>query len=180
MHRWNCKWAMLSHKPLLSETTSDKNMNLDYWLMWLSLLLLTVCSLPVALGKVFALNCVSPHNNPERCCRALYLSLSVLAHLHIQNQCLIFSQQSSQSYLTDISINIWLPFPHTIISNVFFFLQSFLLPQTQTPTCHIHTHTQSFSNLAFAASHTGICKRACVVHSSSLVHTGRGWQTQRP
>lgn len=85
MHQWKCKWTVLPYKPLLSETTSDKNMNLNYWLMWLSFALLTVCSQPAALRNVFALNSASLHNNLEHYFHALYpslsLSFSVLAHL---------------------------------------------------------------------------------------------------
>ena len=37
---------------------------------------------------------------------------------------------------------------------------------------------QSFSSLTFTASHTGICKRACAIHSNSSVRTGKSCQIQ--
>lgn len=118
-----------------------------------------VCSLPMALQKVSALHSVSMHNNT-----VLSLSASISFSPPVP-------LTSHSSLVADRRCGSGLSLPHTIIS-VLFFLPVISLPQTQKPTCRIHT--PSLSYLAFTASHTYICKRACAVHSRSL--SARRWQ----
>lgn len=139
-------------------------MYLNCWLMWLSLLLLTACFLPVAIRKVFALNGLV-------LCLSLLLSLC-LSHcfypicLFIQRSWALNHRYKHKDLALFHSRNNVHPFSLSYVSAT----------NTETNKSHTHWHAQSFSSLALTASHTGICKRACVFHSSRLVHTGKGWQ----
>lgn len=121
MHCWNSKWAMLPHKLLLSETKSDKNMNLNYWLMWVSCLLLAVCFLPVALRKVFALNTVTLHNNIVLYHFVLYLSFSFGPSVPSTLKSVSSFVSDLQSPRSPIQAQIknWLSIPCTISSTHF-------------------------------------------------------------
>lgn len=61
-----------------------------------------------------------------------------------------------------------------------FHLVSIHFPFSNSETHKFQTQrqAQSFSSLTFTTSHTGICKRACVVHSSSSVRAGKHCQIQ--
>lgn len=149
MHRCNRRWA--TYKPLLYEPESDK-LNLIYWLTGVCSYWLQVptTALRCSLTPVIIL--------------VFFVFLSSVARANLHHQHLSRLLSVTDCRYENKSL------PLILFPSIF--------SKSEAHKFQTQRQAQSFSSLTFTASHTGICKRACVVHSNSSVRTGKSCQIQ--